>query len=102
MQAFYPAYTVKKNDRFFSYVGCLNSSTSCDGVISLDYRIDNGEILNLGKWTETADGKYTTIDIDLNQFEGKNITFILGATNRNSSSAIDLFWMDPSIRNVAR
>jgi len=102
MQAFYPAYTVKKNDRFFSYVGCLNSSTACDAVFSLDYRIDNGEVVNLGKWTETADGRYTTIDIDLNQFEGKNITFILGATNRNSSSAIDLFWMDPSIRNVVR
>jgi len=102
MQAFYPAYTVKKNDRFFGYVGCLYSSNACDGVFSLDYRIDNGEIVNLGKWTESADGKYTTIDIDLNQFEGKNITFILGATNRNSSSAVDLFWMDPSIRNVVR
>jgi hypothetical protein len=100
MQAFYPAYTVKKNDHFFGYVGCLNSSIACDAVFSLDYRIDNGDIVNLGKWTESADGKYTKIDIDLSQFEGKNVSLILGATNRNASSAIDLFWMDPSIRNI--
>ena len=101
MQAFYPAYTIKKYDHFFSYVGCLNSSPACDAVFSLDYRIDNGEVVNLGKWTETADGKFTKIDLDLSQFEGKNISFILGVTNRNASSAIDLFWMDPSIRNIA-
>jgi hypothetical protein len=41
------------------------------------------------------------MDIDLSQFEGKNFTLILGATNKNASGAIDLFWLVPSIRNPA-
>ncbi len=100
MQAFYPASVIKKGDHFIAYIGCLNSSAACEAVFSLDYRIDNGEVINLGKWTESLDGKYQKVDIDLSQFEGKAISLILGATNKNSSSAIELFWLVPSIRNI--
>lgn len=101
LQGFYPASVIKKNDHFIAYVGCLNSNTKCDAVFSLDYRIDSGDVQNLGKWSETLDGKYTKVDIDLSQYEGKNLSLILGATNKNASGAVDLFWLVSSIRNVA-
>jgi len=102
MQGFYPSSVIKKGDHFVAFVGCLYNNSACDAVFSLDYRIDTGDIQNLGKWTETLDGKYTKVDIDLSQYEGKNLTLILGATNENSSGAIDLFWLVPSIRNIAQ
>jgi hypothetical protein len=52
MQAFFPASVIKKGDHFISYIGCLHSNPTCDAVFSLDYRIDSGEVLNLGKWGE--------------------------------------------------
>ncbi|MHB8819444.1 MAG: NBR1-Ig-like domain-containing protein [Bellilinea sp.] len=100
MQAFYPAYTIKKGDHFIAFVGCMNSNSACETTFSLDYRIDNGSVTNLGKWNESLDGKYTKIDIDLSQFEGKNLSLILGASNKNSSGGIDLFWLSPSIQNL--
>lgn len=99
MQAFYPAYTVKKGDHFIAYIGCMNSNSTCETTFSLDYRIGEGSVTSLGKWNETMDGKYQKVDIDLSQFEGKNISLILGASNKNSSGGIDIFWLSPSIRN---
>jgi len=99
MQAFYLAYTVKKGDHFIAFIGCMNNNTACETTFSLDYRIDSGAIENLGKWNESLDGKYQKVDIDLSSFEGKNLSFILGATNKNSSGGVDVFWLSPSIQN---
>lgn len=99
MQAFYPASVIKKGDHFIAFIGCMNSNSACEATFSLDYRIDGGSVTNLGKWNESLDGKYTKIDVDLSEFEGKNFSLILGATNKNASGGIDLFWLSPSIQN---
>lgn len=100
MQGFYPARNIKKGDHFFAWVGCLEGTESCELLFNLDYRIDNGAIQNLGKWTETRDGKWTQISLDLSEFEGKNVQFILGVTNKNSRGPIDAFWFVPHIETV--
>jgi len=99
MQAYYPAVTIKKGDHFIAFIGCMESNSACETTFNLDYRIDNGELVNLGKWNESFDGKYTKVDIDLSQFEGKNLTFVLGASNKNSTASIEVFWLSPSIQN---
>src|SRR5574340_1851 len=99
MQAFYPAYTVKKGDHFIAFIGCMNNNTACEVTFSLDYRIDSGSVENLGKWNESLDGKYQKVDIDLSSFEGKNLSFILGVTNKNASGGVDAFWLSSGIRN---
>lgn len=100
MQAFYPAYTVKKGDHFIAFIGCMNNNAACETTFSLDYRIGDGSVTNLGKWNESLDGKYQKVDIDLSQFEGKNLSLILGASNKNASGGIDVFWLSPSIQSL--
>ncbi len=99
MQGFYPAQPVRNGDRFVAWIGCLDGSDACNATFSLDYRVDGGSVENLAKWNESRDGKITKIDLDLSQFVGKNVQFILGVTNKNSSGAVDVFWFIPSIQH---
>lgn len=96
MQGFYPAFVLKEGARFSSLVGCLEGSKSCNVAISLDARINGGNPINLGKWIETYDDKMTTIDIDLSEYEGKSVEFILGISNRSNTTS-DMFWLAPRI-----
>lgn len=96
MQGFYKPYQVQSGDFFKSIVGCAKSNTGCNVVISLDIKVDGGNIQNIGKWSETHDGKVTTIDINLNDYAGKNVEFILGISNRSDTSS-DIFWLAPRI-----
>ncbi len=96
MQGFYPALVIKNGAHFSSLVGCLEGSKSCNVSISLDARINGGNPINLGKWVETYDEKMTTIDIDLSEYEGKSVEFILGISNR-SNTISDMFWLAPRI-----
>jgi hypothetical protein len=100
MQGFYPARNIQSGDRFKAWVACLDGNTTCEVQFSLDYRIDNGNIENLGKWSETLDGKWTQIDLDLSAFVGKNVQFILGVTNKNSKGPVDVVWFVPSVQTV--
>ena len=96
MQGFYKSYTVQSGDFFKSIVGCAKSNTGCNVVISLDIKVDGGNIQNIGKWIETYDGKVTSIDINLNDYAGKNVEFILGVSNRSDTSS-DIYWLAPRI-----
>ncbi len=98
MQGFYPARNIKNGDHFTAWLGCLDGNTACEVQFSLDYRIDNGSIQNLGKWSESLDGKWTQVDFDLISFEGKNVQLILGVTNKNSSGPVDVIWFVPAIQ----
>lgn len=98
LQGFYPAVTINKDNKFVAWVGCLDGNDRCNAEFSLDYKVDGGNVQNLGKWSETNEGLYTKISIDLNQFEGKKVEFILGVSNKNSSGNLDVFWFTPSIQ----
>ncbi len=99
MQGFYPAQAIKSGDHFIAWIGCLDGSDDCSATFSLDFKVNGGSTENLGKWNETLDGKITKIDLDLSQFDGKNVQFILGVTNKNSSGAVNVFWFIPSIQH---
>jgi hypothetical protein len=101
MQGFYPAQAVQAGDHFIAWIGCLDGSDTCNAAFSLDYKIDNGSVQNLGKWEEARDGKITKIDLDLSQLAGKNVQFILGVTNKNTSSPVNVFWFVPSIQHTS-
>lgn len=99
MQGFYPAQAIQNGDHFIAWIGCLDGSEACNTAFSLDYKVDNGSVQNLGKWSESRDGTITKLDIDLSQFAGKSVQFILGVTNTNSSGALNVFWFTPSIQH---
>ncbi|MEW6649472.1 MAG: NBR1-Ig-like domain-containing protein [Chloroflexota bacterium] len=98
MQGFYPVRNIKKGDHFTAWLACLDGNSACEVQFSLDYRIDNGSIQNLGKWSEMLDGKWTQVDLDLSSFEGKNVQLILGVTNKNNSGPVDVVWFVPAIQ----
>ena len=98
MVGLYPAFKVENGDSFVAWLGCTNSNTTCDVVLSLDYKIGDGDQINLGKWIETLDGKITKVDLDVSKLEGKNVTFILGVSNKNASGPVEVFWFIPSIQ----
>lgn len=101
IQGFYPAISIQSGNKFEAWVGCLDSSPTCTAEFSLDYRVDyrvdGGSIQNLGKWAETDDGKYAKISIDLSQFSGKKVEFILGVGN-SASGEMDVFWFVPGVK----
>ncbi len=96
IQGFYPAIKILNGASFKAIVGCLDGNKSCNVTISVDAKIDGGVPINLGKWIETYDEKITSIDIDLGSYEGKNIEFILGISNRSNTTS-EVFWLAPRI-----
>jgi hypothetical protein len=97
VQGFYPAWTVKNGERFVGWVGCMDGNEQCEVTFSLDYRLEDGKVENLAKWAESRDGKWTQVELDLSQFDGKKVEFILGVSNKNSRGPVDVFWFIPSI-----
>ncbi len=102
MQGFYPAQEIRSGDHFYAHIGCLEGNKDCNVQFSLDYKVDNGAVQNLGKWTEIYNGELTKIDLDLSQFAGKKVTLILGITNLSSSVSAEAFWLVPSIQPVSQ
>jgi hypothetical protein len=96
LQGFYPALQIKNGAIFSTVVGCLDGNKSCNVTVSLDVRVDGGSPQNIGKWVETYDEKVTKIDINLNDYAGKNVEFILGISNR-SNTISDVFWLAPRV-----
>lgn len=96
IQGFYPSILIKDGAKFHALVGCLDGNKTCNVTVSLDVRVDGGSPQNIGKWTETYDEKITTLNIDLNSYVGKNVEFILGISNRSSTTS-EIFWLAPRI-----
>ena len=93
----FPAFSVKSGDRFRSVVSCSNDSPHCDVEFKLEYQIGSGEIKTLGRWTETYDGKYTKVDVDLSPLAGKDVKFILTVRAKDTFDQDSALWLHPSI-----
>lgn len=96
IQGFYPAFEVKSGATFSALVGCLDGNKSCNVTINLDVRVDGGSIQNIGKWVETYDEKVTNINLNLNEYAGKKVEFILGISNRSNTTS-EIFWLAPRV-----
>ena len=94
----YPAYLVQSEDHFKAWVGCLGGYKRCDMDFYLDALHSDGKIYRLGKWSEKYDDEMTQIDIDLSDFVGDSLRFILGAkANSENAEAAQGFWFVPRI-----
>jgi hypothetical protein len=96
----FPAYTVQAGDFFVADVGCLEGNKGCSLTFSLNYRLKNGALGNLGEWREVYDGNLTRIDLDLSPLQGQSVQFILSVTANSKPSQANAFWLVPSIRNT--
>jgi hypothetical protein len=93
----YPAIHIRDGDRFRALVACQYKAYSCNVLFRLDYRIGGGDPHRLGQWNEAYEGKFYTVDLDLSQFEGQNVTFNLVVMANGSPSQDRALWIAPRI-----
>jgi hypothetical protein len=95
----YPEFTIKPDQRFKAWVGCMDDSKGCNVNFRLDFKnLANGNIRNLGSWREVYDGEVTKIDLDLSEHAGKNVQFILTVEVSGGNPALaNAFWFVPGI-----
>ncbi len=100
IQGVFPKYTVKDDDHFIAWVGCLDGNPECRVTISLSYRASNGTEHDLGTWDEKTDGLIRAIDIDLSSLAGDEVMFIFTVeTGNDSYNQANAFWFVPRIEN---
>ncbi len=99
VQGKFPQYTVQTGDSFKAVVGCMDKSSNCNAMIQLNYSLEGGAVQNLGTWTQTSDGNYDRVNIDLAPFVGKKIQFYLVVYNNGNSNDDRVFWLLPHVYN---
>lgn len=99
ISATYPKYTVQEGDRFKGVVGCLANVPKCKIQFELNYTEDGKTVENIGTWQEVYDGRFKSIDISLNELQGKTVQFILKVSNAGDALDDQAFWLWPRITN---
>jgi hypothetical protein len=91
--------TVPAGAHFRTVVGCLDQSTGCDVKLSVLYRLEGGQEVPLGEWTETHDGSYQSIDIALDPLglADKEVVFIFLVRANQTDKEHIAFWLRPAI-----
>jgi hypothetical protein len=93
----YPAFKVKDGDRFRTAIGCLYETVSCNVVFKLNYSANGGPVHTLGRWTESYNMRYRTLDVDLSSLAGQSVEFILTTATNSDTSDNWAFWLMPAI-----
>lgn len=93
----YPERKILDGDWFRTAIGCMYEATNCNVTFKLDYQVDGGKLIPLGKWKQTYDKKIQNIDIDLSFLAGKRVVFILTVQNNGSNADDWAFWLFPRI-----
>ena len=100
VEATYPKYTVKKGDRFSAWIGCAYGFNACNVTYKLDYKKDDGTLVNLGTWKETSDGIIHKVLVNLDGLIGKEVRFVLSVKDNANPNAAQALWLAPRIYNV--
>jgi len=97
IQGTYPAFTVLKNDRFQTTVGCEPGATKCYVTFRLDYTLTDGTSKVFWQWKEKNDGKVYKVDIDLSALAGKKVKFTLTLLATGDPEGDRALWSAPRI-----
>jgi hypothetical protein len=96
----FPAYTVRDDDHFIAWVGCLDDNKGCDVTFYLNY-VHNDKIKSLGAWKEEYDGQATRVDVDLSGLADEPVQFILSVEiNNQQYEKANAFWFVPGIVHI--
>lgn len=102
VQGKFPQYTVQSGDVFKAVIGCMDKSSNCNAMVQLNYSLDGGAVQNMGTWTQTSDGNYDKISVDLAPYVGKKIQFYLVAYNNGNANDDRIFWLLPHVYNPTK
>jgi hypothetical protein len=96
----YPPVRIREGDRFQAKVNCAYKAASCNVVFGLSYQIGDGNIRNLGQWSEAYEGKFYPINLDLSALEGRTVKFILSVTTNGAFNQDRAVWVGPRITRL--
>jgi hypothetical protein len=93
----FPPFEIQKGDQFIASVGCLEDSPDCDVTFKLHFMADGGREKSMGEWHEVFDGSITFIEIDLGDYAGRMLEFILIVESNGADDDDNAFWLVPQI-----
>ena len=96
----FPAYTVKRGDRFQSFIGCEYGSENCDVNFVLQYQNpDGGDTKTFWQKVKSYKDSVTWVDISLNPLEGQRVSFIFTIRSNGVTQGDNAIWVNPVIVN---
>ncbi len=98
----FPAFDVEEGDAFRAVIGCLYDNPACDLTMQLNYRENGGDLRTLRDWDEIYDGEFRNVEVDLSDFAGSSVEFVLAVVSNGSSNEDLAFWLAPRIEGTLR
>ena len=93
----FPSFLVKDGDVFKAVVGCEYGSTYCNLTFSLIIEVAPEVQDTVGHWYEVYDGKYHAVEVDLSDYAGKEVKFMLRVMNNTTTADNEALWLYPRI-----
>lgn len=96
---FFPGIEIAKGDHFTATIGCIDQLEGCAINFYFAIEFDGGNVQQLATWTEYYDDEVTEVDVDLSEFAGMRVNFILRLEEEGSGRSLESigFWKDPQI-----
>ena len=93
----FPAVYVPTESHLLAVIGCAWNAGACEVTFQINYRVGDSPLQNLGQWTETYDGQWRILDIDLSSLAGEWVSFVLAATADGPATQDQAYWLTPVI-----
>ncbi len=93
----YPAFEVPQGAAFYAILGCSGGNTACNTSLSFSYIEGSAAPKQLATWSETLDGSFQRLDVDLSSLAGKTVQFILTLSSNGSPIGDRVHLMAPII-----
>ena len=93
----YPSFEVPQNAAFYAILGCSGGNAACNTSLSISYIEGNAAPKQLATWSETMDGAFQRLDLDLSSLVGKTIQIILTLGSNGSPLGDRVHLMAPII-----
>ena len=93
----FPAVYVPTESHLLAVIGCAWNAGACEVTFQINYRVGDSPLQNLGQWTETYDGQWRILDIDLSSLAGEWVSFVLAAKADGPATQDQAYWLTPVI-----
>jgi hypothetical protein len=99
VEGIFPITNISNGDHFQTLIACEGGSENCSLKFILSIYEGETKII-IGDWVETYEGLFTSINIELSTYAGKNVRIALRIENRVSSSGdANGIWFVPTLRD---
>jgi hypothetical protein len=97
IEGVYPPFLIQSGAHFEVKLACLYEADSCDVNFTLRIRSIDGDWEELGSWHQTYETDPRLIDLDLAEFAGKEISFMLRVDANGNGGLDQALWIYPRV-----